>query len=344
MLSLLSLSFLTPPPPPPLPLSPISLPTGVGILVANAHCTSPSTRLPSRATLAAAAAALCTTSAAPGGNNKCVRRGSFPLEDSTRNAAAAKDGGGNGGAIFLDRAAGAGGGSVSTSPGFWSLPPSSSSGHRLSWRGGGARRKDRKGAAAAVGSGGPDGGGDDEVDSMGSFRSMSPPFPDRVGGGDGGGGGRRRHSGPLTSGGLGTGGAGNFVFDAGDRGSVAGRGRGEREGEKGGGEGGGRDKSGLKELQRGKALMVTCVVLRVGWTGAGRLALEATGFGVEASPPPAPGLPPLLELPTLRCGVTGNLFPPPFPLCVEGAPSSPSVSQMTWSTKYNRASPQYFYV
>lgn len=68
-----------------------------------------------------------------------------------------------------------------------------------------------------------------------------------------------------------------------------------------GGGGGGDEESGLKELQGGKALMVTCVVLRVGWTGAGRVALEATGFGVEASPAPAPGLPPLFELPTLRC-------------------------------------------
>lgn len=56
----------------------------------------------------------------------------------------------------------------------------------------------------------------------------------------------------------------------------------------------------MKELQRRKALMVSCLVLRVGWTGAGRIALEATGFGMEASPPPAPGLPPLFELPTLR--------------------------------------------
>ena len=58
----------------------------------------------------------------------------------------------------------------------------------------------------------------------------------------------------------------------------------------------------LKELQEEKVLAVTFAVLRVGWAGAGRVALEVTGFGLEASPSPVPGLPPFLELPTLRRG------------------------------------------
>ncbi|CAM9263924.1 unnamed protein product, partial [Ectocarpus fasciculatus] len=172
-------------------------------------------------------------------------------------------------------------GSGSASPGSSSLP--ASSGHRLSWRGGGAWRRDRRGS----GSGGGSGGGVDEGDGFGSMRSTSPPFPEVVGIGGGG----RRHSGPVGAG-VGSGGK-NSAFGVSDSGTgrAGGKGARRRRGSRG---------EGLDGLERGKTLMVTCVVLRVGWAGAGRVALETTGFGVEASPPPAPGLPPLFELPTLR--------------------------------------------
>lgn len=56
----------------------------------------------------------------------------------------------------------------------------------------------------------------------------------------------------------------------------------------------------IKGLREGKALKVAFVVLRVGWAGDGSVAIESTGVSAEASPPPARGLPPALELPILR--------------------------------------------
>lgn len=56
----------------------------------------------------------------------------------------------------------------------------------------------------------------------------------------------------------------------------------------------------LRELKPAKMLNVMCVVLKVGWAGNGKLAVEATGIRGEVSPPPVCGLPPLLELPSLR--------------------------------------------
>lgn len=57
----------------------------------------------------------------------------------------------------------------------------------------------------------------------------------------------------------------------------------------------------LREAGEEKVIAATFVALRVGLARSGRVTLEVTGFGAEASPPPAPGLPPFVELPTLRC-------------------------------------------
>ena len=65
----------------------------------------------------------------------------------------------------------------------------------------------------------------------------------------------------------------------------------------------------LRELKPTKVLTVSCVVLRLEWAGAGRLELEATGIGAEVSPSPASGLPPLLEIPSLRCECPPPVLP-----------------------------------
>ncbi|CAN0051855.1 unnamed protein product, partial [Ectocarpus sp. 8 AP-2014] len=107
----------------------------VAMLVANAQCTPPSARLPSRETLAAAATAgnipKAPATTAPGGGRPADQSGTVP-------------------------------GSGTASPGSSSLP--TSSGHRPSWKGGRVWRRDRRGSGSGGGGGG---GGVDEGDSIG---------------------------------------------------------------------------------------------------------------------------------------------------------------------------------
>lgn len=141
----------------------------------------------------------------------------------------------------------------------------SSCGRRKSWRTSGAWRRERGSSSGGAGAGSTASGLWSGSGNLGGIPSSASP-PPRLGGASSG-----------NSGSLGGYGAGSF--GSGSSGGVV----------------------DLGGMDQEKFLAASFVVLRVGWAGAGRLALEATGFGVTVSPPPAPGLPPIFELPTLRC-------------------------------------------
>lgn len=247
-------------------------------MVANTYCTPPSSRFPSRETLAAAAATAfeAAASADPPGPpsgaavaGKNLRRGSF--SPGVMGMALGAD-------VAGEPAIRAGSAGSGASP--QTLSAASSPGHRKSWRSASAWRKDKGGAVGAEAPA-------DRVASRGWAGLISPPFatspfPDISGS-------SRSYNGSIGSG-----------SGIGPLGSVAGGVAG------GDGHGVGRSSSGiggfagLNELDERNVVAVRFIVVRVGWAGAGRLALEVTGLRAEATPAPTPGLPPFFELPTLR--------------------------------------------
>lgn len=231
---------------------------GVALLVANTHCTHPSTRLPSREVLASSVAASVATA---GTTATCTPRNYQRNDGSPPGYVSGAPGGG------CSPAGATGAANTSPSPrsASLSLP---SCGNRLPWKGStGNSRKNRASASASRGS---STSMDGEVESAGVSTFVSSESGINMGSY------RRSGVGSVFGGGR--------AYDTG-----VGPGLGKESGE-----------INLREIRPAKELKVTFTVLRVGWTEARRVALETTGFGVEASPSPAPGLPPFVEIPTLR--------------------------------------------